>query len=183
MAKQISTRVLLLTLALILIQQITIAQQQEPVIEYGSPADLKGIESIYIYTGSDIGLRNQIVKEITKKLKNIVVTDRPSEGQVCLVYGAAIETFYAGTTASGTVTNEGYDKTKVQAQSTPQYRKATYGEGSVVIMKPNNVVRVIMNFKDSKGDGPPLATLFERNPSTNFARAFVKAYQEANKKK
>jgi hypothetical protein len=192
MTKRISPRILLLILILISIHQVANAQQQEPVIEYGSLVDLKGVESIFIYTGADIELRNKITKEITKKLKNITITNRPSEGQVCLIYGAAISTFYAGTTTTGTATGTTNSTSTgnstnttgtatAQTQSRPQYRTATYGEGTIVVIKPNNTLRIIMSFNDSKGDGPPLATLFERNPSTNFARAFVKAYQEANK--
>jgi len=180
MIKRISPRILLLTLAIALIQQIVSAQQPQETIEYGSVADLKGVEKIFIYTGPDIGLRNSIIKEITRKLKNIIVTDEPFEGEVCLMYGVNSETFYAGTTANGTVTDDG-NTTTAQVQSRPQYRTATHGIGSVVILKPNNVRRIIMDFKDTKGDKPPLATVFERNPASNFARAFVKAYQEANK--
>lgn len=180
MIKQISTRILLLTLVLVSIQQIVNAQQPQEVFEYGSFVDLKGVKEIYVDTGTNIELRNAIIKEITKNLKNIVVTDNPSEGEVCLVFGTSFQRLYAGTSGNGTATDDG-NTTTVQAQSRPQYRKVTYGEGAVVIMKPNNVMRIIMSFKDSKGDNPPLATLFERKPSTNFARAFVKAYKEANK--
>lgn len=180
MIKRISPRVLLLPLMLVLIYQPISGQQSQDVFEYGSLADLKGVKEIYIDTGSNIELRNTIIKEITKTLKDIVVTPNPSEGEVCLVYNTNFQRLYAGTSGNGTVTDNG-NTTTVQAQSTPQYRKVTYGAGAVVIMKPNNVIRIIMNFNDSKGDKPPLATLFERNPSTNFARAFVKAYKEANK--
>lgn len=180
MTKRLGSRVLLLTLILTSIQQIVSAQQPEPVFEYGSVADLKGVKSIYIDTGTDVELRNNIVKEITKNLKNLTVPNSPEEADVCLLFQTDFRKFYAGTSTSGTVTVESPNKASGQTQSTPQYRKVTYGEGMVVILKPNNVVRIIMNFKDSKGDGPPLGTLFERKPSTNFARAFVKAYKEAN---
>ncbi|GEM_PF-2141418 len=180
MTKRISPRVLLLALILFSTHQITNAQQPEPTIEYGSPADLRGVKSIYVYTGTDIDVRNNIVKEITKKLKDIVVANTPSEAEVCLVFGTDFSTFYAGSSTSGTVTVDSTDTARVQTRSTPKYRKVTYGSGAVVIIKPNNVVRVIMNFEDAKGEGPPAVTLFERKPSTNFARAFVKAYKEAN---
>jgi hypothetical protein len=180
MIKRISPKILLLALAFISIPQITDAQQSQDVFEYGSLADLKGVKEIYVDTGANIELRNSIIKEITKSLKNIVVTANPSEGEVCLVYNANFQRLYAGTSGNGTVTDKG-NTTAIETQSTPQYRNVTYGSGAVVIMKPNNVIRIIMNFNDSKGDKPPLATLFERNPTTNFARAFVKAYKEANK--
>ncbi len=180
MTKRISPSVLLLTLLLLSIQQIVSAQQPQPVIEYGSPADLKGVKSIYVNTGPDIELRNNIVKEITKNLKNIVVANSPSEADVCLVFDTDFSTFYAGTSTNSTVTVDSSDTAKVQTQSTPEYRKVTSGAGLVGILKPNNVVRIVMSFQDSKGEGPPLRTLFERKPSTNFARAFVKAYKEAN---
>ncbi len=36
--------------------------------------------------------------------------------------------------------------------------------------------RILISFKDERSN------LFERKPETNFARAFVKAYQKANRK-
>jgi hypothetical protein len=176
MIKIICTMVLL---AFTSIQVIASAQQQ-PSIEYGSHSDLKGVKSIFIDTGANIELRNRIAKEITKNLKDIVIAGTPNEAQVYLWFQTDFLTRYAGTTVNGTVTDTN-NTTNVQSQSTPQYRKVITGEGGVAIVKPNNVIRIIMNFSGTKGDKPPLATVFERDPSTNFARAFVKAYKEANK--
>lgn len=181
MTKRISLRALLLTLVFISIQPIVNAQQEQ--LEYGSIADLRGVTHIYVDTDGDMELHKKIVKEITKKLKNIVVTADPYEGEVCLVYRTYSRRYHAGTSAEGTISDDELDndKIRIQTQSRHQYRTAIYGVGRVVILKPNNVVRIITSFDDSKGDKPPLATLFERKPSINFARAFVKAYKEANK--
>jgi hypothetical protein len=71
--------------------------QQAQQFEYGSPDELRGVTKIYVNTGADLEARNNIVETIQKDLKQITVTDRPDDADVCLFYGAASNTFYAET--------------------------------------------------------------------------------------
>lgn len=143
---------------------------QSPTIEYGNESELKGVKSIYIYTGTNLEVRNNILKEIQKKLKAITVTNKPEDADVCLIFESDFATFYAGAYSTATV-----DGSTIQGNSTARYRSVVYGSGMVMKIKEDGTPRLLLDFKDSR------ATRFERRPSTNFARAFVKAYEKANK--
>jgi hypothetical protein len=172
---------------------IAAAQQSPTRYEYGSAAELKGVTKIYIYTGTELEVRNNIIKTIRSTLKNIVVTDRPEDAEVVLSFAADTNTFLAtirhssATTTTGTVigqsqtngnitTGQGtyVGRSTTTGSSTPIYRTVVTGMGLVARLTDNDTIRLLMDFKDSR------STIFERRPSTNFARAFVKAHQEAN---
>jgi hypothetical protein len=145
-------------------------QSPQPKLEYGQTSELKGVKKIFIDTGMDLEVRNNMLKTINKELKNVVVTESAEEAEVVLVFGATTSTYYDGTTATASPNYDG----GVTATSKPTYKTVTTGEGMVLKLGKEKV-RLIMQFGDSRG------YIFERRPSTNFARAFVKAYKEANK--
>lgn len=161
----------------------SVALAQEVQFQYGSTDELRGITKIYVYTGPSLDTRNNIVKEIKKRLKDIVVTDRPEDAEIHLVFEASARSFYAGTystsdsNASATVTGPGTatGKATTNTTSTPIYRIAIDGYGFVGKRIGSDTVRLLMDFQDTK------STRWERRPSTNFARAFCKAYEKANK--
>jgi hypothetical protein len=165
----IYARVMRRLIVLLLFPLVAFAYQS-PKIEYGSESELKGVRSIYVYTATELDDHNRIVKEIQKRIKGIVITDKPETADVCLIYGSDFATFYAGTYSTGTVTNS-----TIQANSTPRYQSIVYGTGMVVKVKPDGTARLLLDFKDSQ------STRLERRPTTNFARAFAKAYEKANK--
>ena len=171
---------------------------QEPQInfEYGTPEELKGVTKIYILTGPDIGARNNILKTIQKKLRDIVVTESPETAEVVLLFGDITDTRFLGiwdnsstttrgrmkgqsqtfgsmTTGSGTYS----ERSNTTSSSIPRYQKIITGNGLVVKMLGGNNIRLLMDFEDTQ------KTKLERDPSTNFARAFIKAYKEANRNK
>lgn len=123
--------------------------------EYGDPSELKGIEHIYVYTGVELGIRNSIVKIITKALPELTVTASPEEAEVILVYGAADP----GNQVMFGLTH-----------------KNEWGKGFVIRVTADGRKRVLISFEDTA------TTIYERSPTGNFARAFVKAYKAANKK-
>jgi len=178
----------------LLLAGITIGNAQEPQFEYGSPNELRGITKVYVYTGAELEVRNNIVKIIQKELKQIIVTDRPNDADVYLFYGAAVNTFYAGTWGNSTTTGQGvingqahtYGNTTTaqgtySGQSTttssnvPRYRTVVTGSG-IVAKIDGSKVRLLLDFHDDR------SSVLERRPSTNFARAFVRAYEKANKR-
>jgi len=170
-------RVKILLLAILL---TFIATQPIPsfgqIVEYGSPAELKGVTKIFVYTGLELEVRNNIVKEITKRLESIEVTNRPEEAEVILMFAADSSTFLAGigttsnTTSFGTTSN-------TTSTTTPNYQSVITGDGTVIRVLDKGRLRLIMQFGDSRH------SVFERRPSTNFARKFVEEYQKANRKK
>jgi hypothetical protein len=151
----------------------------QTTFEYGTPAELQGIGRIFIDTGDDLAMRNNIVKNIEKRLPELVVVTQPEEADVRLVfvadtrymvshnYQSAIRYDYRGCTGHTVI--ESYDM--------PSYWTVVSGSGMVVMCAGENRLRVLMSFQDERGSWP------ERHPSTNFARAFVKEYRKANAKK
>jgi hypothetical protein len=75
--------------------------QEQPEVEYGSAADLAGVERIFIDTGDDMEDHDNIAKIIAKKLPDLAVTSRAQDAEVILVYRSSEATYYAGTIASG----------------------------------------------------------------------------------
>jgi hypothetical protein len=142
---------------------------QEPTVEYGSTADLKGVSKIFVDTGLEMEVRENILKEISKskkKIPDLEIVSRPEDAEVILVFGAKANSYLSGvnssTSSSGITT------------SYPIYRNVIRGNGTVIKLVGENRVRLIMSFEDSR------TSRFERRPSTNFARKFIHAYMDAN---
>jgi len=160
-----------------------LAQNGNYQFEYGSPEELKGVERIFVYTGSDMQLRRKIVKNIKKKLENIIVTDTPEAAQVHLVFSVDAQTFYAGSQGTSTADTRGtydYDtgtytgSTTTRTSSSSRYRTRVTGDGFVGMPVSSNRIRLLLSFETTQ-------TIFSTfKPSTKFARAFVKAYRAAN---
>ena len=142
------------------------AMAQAPLYEYGSIGELRGVKVIYIDTGSNLDVRQNVIKEIAKKLPELQIASRPQDATVGLMLSGDSSTFLTGvqTVPVGNST-----------LSTPQYRSVIYGSG-ILIMKGSGPdrIRILAEFKESRG------TIFERRVSTNIARDFVKAYQKVN---
>ncbi len=51
------------------------------------------MSKIFVYTGPELEVRNNIIKTIRGKLKSIVIADRPEDAEVVLVFGADARTF------------------------------------------------------------------------------------------
>jgi len=139
--------------------------------EYGSPAELKGVTRIYVDTGTELKTHNDIVSHIQKELPAIIITDRAEDAEVVLVYGSSASTKYIGSQSTTTVDSSG---NTAHTDSMPQYRRIVRGDGLVLKPGKEGRARLLMEFGDARGN------IFERKPSTNFAREFVKAYKKAN---
>jgi hypothetical protein len=148
---------------LLLLVCASVARAQD--FDYGTPDDLKGVTKVFVYTGTDLDARENIMKEITKKLPQITLTGNADEAEAVLQYGSVADKYFAGMHS----TSDGYGTT-----STSQYRKVQVGSGVVLKKGENNRMRLVLNFNDEQ------KSRFERRPSTNFARKFIDAYQKAN---
>lgn len=154
----------------ILLTLTTSLLAQEPEYEYGSPAELRGITKIYIYTHTDLESRNRIIKEIRKKLPDLIIVERGEDAEVTLTFASA-----TGTRLAGVHSNRTDNPYGSQTTTTPNYEKVKAGSGMVSRQVGPNKVRLLMDFNDSK------STLLEKDPATNFAKAFIREYQKANK--
>jgi hypothetical protein len=148
---------------------ITVTLAQRPTIEYGSPSDLKGVKKIFVDTGTEMEVRENILKELgksKKKTPDLEVVSRPEDAEIILAFGASASTYLAQ------VNTAPVDDGAVVSH--PVYRQVVHGDG--VVLKPlgENRVRLLMSFKDSR------SSRFERRPSTNFAREFIHKYMDAN---
>ena len=129
--------------------------------EYGSPDDLKGIDSVYVYTGTDMDAREKIHQALKKGLPNLVLASRSEQAQIQLLFTAHVSKYISG------VNNYGYN-------SGVSYSKVIDGSGLVVKVEEGKRTILVLDFRDSKN------YFFERHPSTNFAKAFIKNYKQVN---
>ncbi len=154
-------------------------------LEYGNINDLEGVKKIFVHTDAGLEVRQNIIKHINEKLPNIEITSRAEDAEVILLLSADVQTLLAGYNHNSTTQvtgnaqvygNQGayQGQANTQTTSTPIYRSVINAAGIVFKVTPENRTRIIMDFQDSK------KTIFERRPSTNFAKAFVKAYEQAN---
>lgn len=156
----------MITLLLILV----LAQAQD--FDYGKPAELRGLTKVHVYTDLDLKSRNAIIKEIEKKLPTITIVERREEADVWLIYAQDVRRDFRGVVGNGQSNSDG----SVNTTATPVYGKTISGVGYVV--RPgsaNKRDRLLMDFRDEK------RSVFSHDPTGNFARAFIKAYKEANK--
>lgn len=133
-------------------------------IEYGKPEELKGLVKVFVDTGTDLRNRERVLKELTKSKLPFELLDSEEGAQVLMVFGAE-----SSDRVTGVIHNRGGDTVST---STPVWRKVKQGEGRVFVVKDGKA-RLVMSFEDEMRSG------WEREPATNFARAFVKAWKKA----
>lgn len=146
------------SLAVVFVFSLTAAAQKQSV-EYGDAAELRGVKKVFVDTGTDVDLRNRIASEVRKRLPDLQIVSAPEGADVHLQFSLKEERDYGLLIPAGGRIGVTY----------------SVGVGSVLKVLGENRVRVLMSFRDTR-------TRFgERKPSTNFARAFVEAYKQANK--
>lgn len=150
------------------------AQDDGPVL-YGSVDDLKGVRTVFIYTKHDTTSRDKIIKELKKRLPNLILTDDAETAEVALVLALVEQTVYTGSTTRSQTTRDG-DTSRTRASTSPQYGTLRSGRG-LIYRQRNGELYLIKEYRDVEGH-----VVFERNPATNFAREFVKLYEQANGK-
>jgi hypothetical protein len=92
------------------------------------------------------------------------------DAQILLEFGASVER-----RVSGWVTNTRRDKDKRREESvtTSTEQKIHSGAGTVYVVRDGRL-SIVESFADEK------RIFFERDPATNFARAFLRLYGQAN---
>jgi hypothetical protein len=170
-----------LKIAILLLLMSVTASARQAEVEYGQAGELKGVTRLYVSTGVDMKARESIVKELRKRLPRLEITGTPEGADVHLVYRS--ETLHVpgamswlGEPASAygeraRQVSAGARAPLVAAQLVP----VVVGTGVVLKTAGPGRVRLLMSYR-----GESLAGSFERTPSTNFVRAFVKNYKRAN---
>jgi hypothetical protein len=163
----------ILLLAVILLSAVSLRAQNNafPALDFetGKAAELKGLNKLFVNAGTDADSREQIIKEIEKaKISGLVFVNSREEAEIVLRFGGSETEVMDGMTTTPVV---GTDWT----MTTLDRRTVQTGQGLVFIAGKNRKrARIVINF-GSVQDGA-----FEKRPPIKFARAFVKAYKEAN---
>lgn len=156
---------ILLTLFILLPAAVFHAQN----FERGKSSELKGLTKLYINAGADIERRNTIVNEIEKaKIPGLIIVDSREKAEIVMRYGGRETEVLQDITTNEVI---GTDWT----MTTVDRRTVRSGQGLVFIAgKDRKNPRIIMTFRSVQDSA------FEKRPSIQFAKTFVKAYKEAN---
>jgi TonB family protein len=136
-------------------------------IEDGSGSELRGIKKIYVDAGTNTDEQRNIIGEVLKYLPGLTIVDAANEAEVILAFNASERTqndkFVQKDAFTGEVKNSWNIRLDMEV-----------GHGQVLRRVTPTHLRSLLKFED------PHANKLERKPSINFARAFVKAYKQAN---
>ncbi|HEV7374901.1 MAG TPA: energy transducer TonB [Pyrinomonadaceae bacterium] len=137
------------------------------LVENGSVSELRGIGKIYIDAGTNLEDQRNITGEVLKYLPKMMVVDTADEAEVILAFNGFERTetgkYVQKDVFSGEVKGSWNTRLDIKV-----------GHGQVLRRVTSTHLRTLMKFDD------PQWNRFERKPSINFARAFVKAYKQAN---
>lgn len=134
---------------------------QQDSYAYGQPSDLKGLKKLYVDTGTDTKSRDSIIKALEKSKLGFEVVDDEKDAEILLSFGAG----EVVRKVVGSVTDSVFEA-RAKAQRT--------GSGLVIANHVRGRNRMVLSFKDTQ------KSKWERTPSTNFTREFIKAYKEGN---
>jgi hypothetical protein len=163
----------ILLIAVMLLSAVSLRAQNTtfPALDFetGKASELKGLHKLFVNAGTDADSRGQIVKEIEKaKISGLVFVNSREEADIVLRFGGSETEVMEGMTTTPVVGTD-WTMTTIDRQTVQS------GQGLVFVAgKDRKRARIVINF-GSVQDGA-----FEKRPPIKFARAFVKAYKEAN---
>lgn len=166
-------RKMLLLAAVILLSAIAFRAQNTtfPVLEFetGKPSELKGLTKLFVNAGTDGESRSQIIKEIERaRLPGLVFVNSREDAEIVIRFGGSEKEITEDMITTPVV---GTDWT----MTTIERSRVQSGQGLVFIAgKDRKRARIVINF------GSVQDAAFEKRPQIKFARAFVRAYKEAN---
>jgi hypothetical protein len=130
------------------------------VLTFGQPSDLQGLKKVYVETGADLESRKRIIRELSKPELGLTLLDGPEGAEVILDFGSRTEDHFDKVTAIGSTTDL-------------RLKQLLIGRGRVFVVKDGKP-QSVMSFESTK------STFWERDPATNFGRAFHKLYKKVN---
>jgi len=144
-----------------------IAQAQNQEMEYGKPAELKGLTKIYIETMGNVGDAERMTERITKaKIPNLVIVENIKDAEIVLMFGGE-----GVSRETGATVNRVGDS--LYANSTRM--KLFAGEGRVLVSSEDGKrARLILRVQNEQ------ETKLEKRPVTKFVNEFIKLYKKVN---
>ena len=138
--------------------------------QYGMPSDLHGLTRLFVDTATDVRVRDRILRELRESGVALQLVENARDAEMLLEFGATVEH-----RVGGWVTNTRRDKDKRGGNSvtTTTDQKIQNGTGTVYVVRDGRLLPV-ESFADEK------RSFLERDPATNFARAFLRVYRGAN---
>jgi hypothetical protein len=125
---------------------------QQPVFEYGRPAEMRGMTRFFLDTQGDMKRRDQIAQMLRKKLPELVLTERAGDAEATILYTEDLTARFV----KGTSVNDRSCEVQVFVRLSPEK------------------VRLLFSYSMKKKN------VFQHEPYKNFAEEFVKAYKDAN---
>lgn len=151
---------------------------------YGRPEDLKGTLWVFVYTGSQMTQRNEIVDKLQKQLPNLRFAEDPRQADVVIIYASAQSDVFAGNwsqavgggtttcTALGNTANC-YSSGGASGYSAPMYLPVRSGQGYVLVRGEDGQLRLVLEHADQ-------SRVLEKSPHSKFTSRFVKEYKKQN---
>jgi hypothetical protein len=133
------------------------------VLTFGQPSDLQGLKKVYVDTGADPESRKRIIRELNKPELGLTLLDGPDGAEIILDFGSRTEDLFEKVNTYGQ-TGSGTDV---------RLKQILTGRGRVFVVNDGKT-RSVMSFENTK------STFWERDPATNFGRAFHKLYKKVN---
>lgn len=130
--------------------------------EFGKPEELKGLKKFYVDTWGDRAAREELTGELLRLMPSLELVDRTEQADCVILYSP-----YARMEQPFVTDMKG----RVQYETPKRVRG---GRGWAVKPLAADRQRVILYYEDMK------YSFAEREPTTNFARAFIDAYKKAN---
>jgi hypothetical protein len=138
--------------------------------QYGSPSDMRGLTRLFVDTGTDVRARERIVRELRGAGVALQLVEDASNAEMLLEFGATVEHRTGGWVTN---TQRSKDKRRGTSVTTTTEQKIQNGMGTMYVVRDGRLI-VVQSFADEK------RSFLERDPATNFARAFLRLYREAN---
>lgn len=157
-------RKLFLSVSLIALAAVS-ALSQQPTVEQGKPAELKGVTKVYLMA-SNSDARRSILGEIKRNLPNLTFTDRREDAEVWLIFNVV----------RGNVSNADPASSLLETRVPISPKYETIATGTVLKPIAGNHALQLTDFKDST-EGNVAGRL-----GSNFAKKFIRLYRKANSK-
>lgn len=151
---------------------------------YGSPEDLSTTLWMFVYTGTQMSQRSDIMKKLQKDLPHLRFAEDPRQADIVLIYASAKSDVFAGNwgqaVGAGTTTCSSMGNTTncrssagASGYSAPLYLPVRTGRGLVLVRGLDNELRLVLEHTDD-------SRMLEKSPHSKFTSRFIKEYRKQN---
>lgn len=165
----------------VLASGVSVANAQD--VSYGTPEDLSGALWVFVYTGTQMSEREDIMEKLKKELPYLRFAKDPRQADMVIIYASAQSDVFAGNwqqaIGGGTATCSSIGASTTCRSSgqgsgytTPLYIHKRYGRGLVLIRDADDQLRLVIEHSDKSNTG-----VFSKSPHSKFVSRFVKEYR------